>query len=261
MRTRVIPAVALAALALGVHGANAQDFDWSGRIDQGRTIEVKGVNGEIRASAASGDQVTVTATLEEGRRGSADDIRFEVLEHGDGVTICAVYPTPDSSRRDNECAPGDDGRMNTRDNDVKVNFEVQVPTGVRFAGRTVNGRVSASSLSSDVEAYTVNGSIRVSAAGLVRASTVNGSVDVSMGRADWTDELEIETVNGGITIAFTDDLNAEVRASTVNGSISSDWPLTVRGRFSPKRLSGTVGDGGRTLTLGTVNGDIELRRR
>jgi hypothetical protein len=260
MRTRVI-ATAITALGIGAPAASAQDFDWSGRLAQGRTIEVKGVNGEIRASTASGDQVSVTATMREGRRGSADDVRFEVIEHADGVTICAVYPTPDNARRDNECAPGDGGRMNTRDNDVKVDFEVQVPRGVHFAGRTVNGRVSASSLSSDVEAYTVNGSIRVSATGLVRARTVNGSVDVSMGRADWIDELEIETVNGGITIAFTDELNAEVRASTVNGSISSDWPLTVRGRFSPKRLTGTVGNGGRTLRLGTVNGDIELRRR
>jgi DUF4097 and DUF4098 domain-containing protein YvlB len=52
-----------------------------------------------------------------------------------------------------------------------------------------------------------------------------------------------------------------VHASTVNGGISTDFPLTVQGRFGPKRLNGRIGDGGRTLSLTTVNGEIELRRR
>jgi len=108
---------------------------------------------------------------------------------------------------------------------------------------------------------TVNGDVEASATGVVSASTVNGSVDIAMGRSNWPDDLAIETVNGGITITFIGDLNTEVSASTVNGSISSDWPLTVRGRFGPKRVNGTIGSGGRTLTLNTVNGSIELRRR
>ena len=63
--------------------------------------------------------------------------------------------------------------------------------------------------------------------GLAEAQTVNGSIEVRMGRANWTDALEFETVNGGITIELPGDLNADVNASTVNGSLSSDWPLTV----------------------------------
>jgi hypothetical protein len=51
-----------------------------------------------------------------------------------------------------------------------------------------------------------------------------------------------------------------VSASTVNGALSSDWPMTVRGRFGPRRMNGKIGAGGRELALQTVNGDIELRR-
>jgi len=56
-------------------------------------------------------------------------------------------------------------------------------------------------------------------------------------------------------------VDTEVHASTVNGEISTDYPLTVRGRFGSKRISGTIGRGGRELSLGTVNGSIEIRRR
>jgi DUF4097 and DUF4098 domain-containing protein YvlB len=68
-------------------------------------------------------------------------------------------------------------------------------------------------------------------------------------------------VNGSITVTLTGDINADVSASTVNGSISTDYPLTVQGRFGPKRLHGTIGSGGRALSMATVNGSIELRRR
>jgi hypothetical protein len=34
----------------------------------------------------------------------------------------------------------------------------------------------------------------------------------------------------------------------------------VRGRFSARRFSGTIGSGGRHLRLETVNGSIRLRR-
>lgn len=183
-----------------------------------------------------------------------------MVEHEGGVTICAVYP-PGRDGRANECAPANRGRNNSQNNNTRVHFRVEVPRGVPFIGRTVNGDVTARGLTADVVAHTVNGQIDVATQGSAQASTVNGSMDVTMGRSDWRDELEFETVNGGITLTFSGDLNAEVSASTVNGSISTDYPLTIQGRFGPKRLRGVIGDGGRTLTLATVNGSIELRRR
>jgi hypothetical protein len=51
-----------------------------------------------------------------------------------------------------------------------------------------------------------------------------------------------------------------VRASTVNGQIVTDFPLTVTGRLGPRRVNGTIGSGGRRLELATVNGTIRLKR-
>ena len=239
--------------------ASAQDtWNWRKAIPAGRSIEIQGVNGDVLATAASGSEVEVIAR-KSADRSDPDDVKIEVVEHEGGVTICAVYPTPRNGRA-NECLPGARGRSNSENNDVDVDFEVRVPRGVLFTGKTVNGRVRATGMTADVVANTVNGSVNVSTTGLAEARTVNGSITVRMGRTNWTDHLEFVTVNGGITIEMPGDLSADVHATTVNGSLSSDWPMTIRGKWGPRRMNGKIGNGGRELTLDTVNGDIELRK-
>ncbi|NJD09598.1 MAG: hypothetical protein FIB01_03840 [Gemmatimonadetes bacterium] len=147
-----------------------------------------------------------------------------------------------------------------RNNDVTVDFTVAVPSGVKLAAGTVNGRIEGTALQSDVAARTVNGGIEVATSGVTTAHTVNGSVAVTVGRSDWQNDLEIETVNGGISLGVRGDLNAELTASTVNGGIETDFPLIVQGRFGPRRLTGRIGSGGRELVLKTVNGSIAIRK-
>jgi hypothetical protein len=250
-----------AALLLAAAPAHAQDvWTWNKGIASGRTLEIKGVNGHVKAVAVSGGEARVTAR-KSARRGNTAEVTIEVVEHAGGVTICAVYPTPPRSRQQNECRPGSGGPMNVQNNDVQVNFEVQVPAGVAFIGRSVNGGVEATGMSAAVEGHSVNGAVTIETVGVARAKTVNGAINVSMGRSDWRDRLEFETVNGGITVTFTGDVNTEVTASTVNGGIETDYPLQVMGRFGPRRVSGTIGSGGRELVLSTVNGGIAIRRR
>jgi hypothetical protein len=236
----------------------ATDFQWRGVVLQGSAVEIKGVNGDVTAGPAAGNEVEVTA-VRKGRRSNPEDVRIEVVQHGDGVTICAVYP--DVNGRANECRPGSEGRMNVRDNDVSVQFTVRVPAGVRFVGRTVNGDVEADGMTGPVDLRTVNGSANFSTSSYGEASTVNGSIRGTMGSAAWNDDLGFKTVNGSITLHLPPDTGADVRATTVNGDISTDFPMSVTGRVNPRRLSGTIGSGGRSLELDTVNGSITLRRR
>jgi DUF4097 and DUF4098 domain-containing protein YvlB len=67
-------------------------------------------------------------------------------------------------------------------------------------------------------------------------------------------------VNGSIDVALPPGVNADLAASTVNGHISSDFPITVRGRFTSRHLHGTLGSGGRELKVSTVNGSITVAR-
>src|SRR5437899_10692957 len=128
------------------------DFHWKGKIGAGKEIEIKGVNGDVRAVAGSGGETEVTAT-KRAKRSDPDDVKIEVVEHEGGVTICAVYPS--EGRRANECRPGEGGHMSTRENDVVVEFRVHVPAGVKFVAMTLNVQVGVASFGRDVEASTV----------------------------------------------------------------------------------------------------------
>ena len=259
MQTRPLLAL-LALLALpAAAGAQTPDFRWTGTLAAGKTVEIRGVNGGISAEPASGNTVEVTAT----KRAEDDDpaeVKIEVVETSAGVTVCAVYPTPRRSNKENRCGSGRDYQMSTDDNDVSVRFTVKVPRGVLLDANTVNGDIRATGLTADAELHTVNGGIDVTTSGIVQAETVNGRINARIGRADWTGTLEFKTVNGGISLTAPADLSADLDASAVNGGIDSDFPVTVNGRIDRRNLRGRIGQGGRTLELETVNGGIEIKK-
>jgi hypothetical protein len=248
----------IAALAMAAPAAAQNDFEWRGQMAAGQSIEIKGINGSVRAVAATGNEVEVTATRS-ARRSNPAEVRFEVVPHAGGVTVCALYPSP-QGRPANECKPGSGGRMQTNNNDTSVNFTVRVPAGINFVGRTVNGEVDAESLQSNVEGHSVNGSIRLITTGLALATTVNGSINATMGRADWMGEASFRTVNGEITLKLPSAINTELKAQVVNGRIKSDLPVSVTGQVEPRHLQGIIGSGGRQLAISTVNGSITLQK-
>lgn len=230
-------AVAAASHPASVAGQTDEMF-WRGSVEPDDAVEIFGVNGQIRAVPSDDDQVHVEATLR-GRRSAPETVRVKVLEHEGGVTVCAVYPTPEGARRENDCRPGG-GSRHVEDNDVEVDFVVRMPAGVHLWAHTVNGEVDIEGLRGDAEGTTVNGDVSIETTGFVHAAT---------------------TVNGGILVEVPEGLHAEFRASTVNGTIESDFPILLSGRVGPREMRGTIGDGGRELKVSTVNGDIRIRRR
>ena len=264
--TAVVLAIAVTGLTgCGIHGGETHfsfslgheadsAFEWSGQFGEGQWIEIKGISGALTAMPATGDSVQVTA-VRSGFRSDPNEVEIVVIEHADGVTICAVYPS--SGSEPNECAPGDGGRNRTRNNDVKVKFDVYVPAGVRFAGRMVNASIRAEDLTADVRAQTVNGSVRLSTSQGASATTVNGSIRASFGEISWEGEAVFETVNGSIRIEVPEQINADLEIRTTSGGITTDVPITTT-RATRRRVEGTLGEGGPDLRLTTVNGSITL---
>jgi hypothetical protein len=235
------------------------DFTWNGQLAPGQSVEIRGINGSIRAGGARGGDVMVTA-VRSARRSNPADVRFEVVPHAGGVTICAIYPAPPGEPA-NECRPGGGGRSNTRDNDTAVDFTVQVPAGIGLIARTVNGSITAEGLQGDAEGTTVNGSVNVSTTGTARATTVNGSINATMDRAVWPNGGKFTTVNGAVTLRLPAAANANVRMSTVSGGIQSDFPVEISNEPGPKHAEAVLGAGGQRLDVSTVNGGISLLRR
>lgn len=237
-----------------------RDFRWQGHLKPGQTLEVINRNGGIDANAASGDEVRASGTWRHD-----DDEReafVEVVEYADGVTICAVYArdkAPGRCHRGGVSSESSNGSW-WHGNRASINFDVQVPRGVHLNARTTNGNVQGHSLNSVVEASTTNGNVDVSTSEWASASTTNGGIHVSIGNAKWSGELKEHTTNGSVDVTLPAASEFTLDAATTNGGIHTDFPITVQGSFNSKRLSGTVGAGGRDLRVSTTNGGIKLTK-
>jgi hypothetical protein len=278
------PVVAQSRTAERVDGQ--EDFRWSGRVARGRTIEIAGLLGNVRAEHTSGDQVEVV-----GRRmgDDADQVRIEVVQKADGdVLICTIYPVRESSRgrsdrnrdrdRDDDrrgdgpCHDGHSGELALDADEARIDFTVRVPQGVHLAARTVDGDIEASGLRSPVDAASVSGDVRVSTTGPARAATVSGNVDATFGETDG-DEMSFASVSGNVVVRVANGVGAEVEAHTLSGDIQSDFDLRIRGGGDDdddddggfrveigRQATGTIGRGGPELSLNTVSGNIRLLR-
>jgi hypothetical protein len=261
---RILLATLTATMVMGTLPLAAQrdDFRWSGRVAQGKEIEVVGVVGDIRALPASGGQVEVIAEMRDGR------VPVRVVEHEDGVTLCVVYPnqrpSSDKGRGNGRC-----GMTGNVGNDPpRVDFTVRVPAGVRFAGRSVTGDVHARGLRGAVHASTVSGGVDVETSEEAEASTVSGDVRVAMGRLPRSGSLRFNTVSGSVRLVLPSDAGAELRVNTVSGDVDSDFELRMNSRENRGRsfvrvghnIRATIGRGGPEIEIHTVSGDVELER-
>lgn len=265
LRSLAFAAIVAAPFAgVRAQSEKTSDFKWSDAIAAGAWTRIQNVNGSVTVGRATGDKVEVTA-VKRWRRGNPDDVKIVARKDGNDVVVCALYgDQKDCDDRDNR------GRRNHRnnnwgddDNDVSVDFTVLIPKGVKINASSVNGSVDVKGATADADVSSVNGRIRVeTGAGPLSASTVNGNVHATITGESMTTPMSFSTVNGSIYAELPANFGADVTMSTVNGSLNSDFGMTVTGRIDPHNLSTHIGaPGGPRITVSTVNGSIDLRKR
>ena len=217
-------------------------------------VWIRNTNGPIDVEPSDGDSLVITVE-KSWRHSDPQSVRLVPIMSARGLTVCALWDA-----RESRCNEGGDYRMNgVRKNDVAVRFTVQLPRDVPVDASTVNGGLSVDGVSAPVEATTVNGRIEVNTStGPVQATTVNGSIEANM-QTLTSGDVKLTTVNGSVTAGLPRQLNADIDAETVNGRVETDYPVKIVGKISPRHLRGTIGTGGPTLKLITVNGSISLQ--
>jgi hypothetical protein len=147
-----------------------------------------------------------------------------------------------------------------------ASFEIFVPAHTGLDMNSVNGGMHVEGVNGAMNLRTVNGGIHLSdVAGNVKGETVNGGVHVTLSGARWSGGLDLHTVNGGVTVAVPDSVNAAITAQTVHGGISSDFSgaRITKGQWGagPNSLELNLGSGGAPIKLETVNGGVHVQRR
>ena len=264
MRTILGTLALTASIALPAAGQARQtddSFKWTGSIRAGDWIHVDNLNGSVTVGPAIGSEVQVTA-VKRWRRGDPALVRIEAKKVGESIVVCALWG--ERSTCDERGAHYNQNRGDrNRNNDVNVEINVLVPRGVKVGAGTVNGSVTIDGATAAVEASSVNGEVDVSTSGgPVNAESTNGNVRARMGRVDGDEPMSFTTVNGNVIVEFTGDFGGDVDLSTVNGSLNTNFEMTISGRLDPKHLRAHIGKpGGPRMKLETVNGSVELRKR
>ncbi|MEO8026680.1 MAG: DUF4097 family beta strand repeat-containing protein [Bryobacteraceae bacterium] len=219
----------------------SEEFRWRGWVSAGSLVEINGVQGNIYAERSAGDEVEVVALKRGGSDAETDEVKIEVVEHDNGVTVCAVYPSDDPSKPF-ECRPTNGGGFRVasrtadghtklayqnggggqvRVGDVRVDFVVRVPARLRFVGRTVEGDIELHSLDRDIEAHSVLGNVAV--------------------------ELPAKA-------------NAEMSLRTLSGKVLSEFSLHSQKDQCGTLVKGTVGRAKRQLAVRTSQGSISVTK-
>ena len=277
-------------------GRADKTFTLSEAVTAGGLVRVTTFNGRVEITSGTGGRVEIRAAKDI-HRGDIEDIGFVVRREEGGITVCAVWVGMSDCDGGGEYRSGHRGRDWSRDHQGEVDFTVQIPAGMRVkassgngdvlisgagaevTASTENGRVSISGSSGEVTASTGNGDVTVenaggpvevstgsgavrvvTATGPVSANSGNGDIDVSIGKLDRMPDMTFSTGNGEVRLTLPTGLGVELDASTGNGKVTTDFPVTLRsGHLDPSRLRGTIGNGGGRLSVSSGNGDIEIR--
>lgn len=269
MKRRIMSLAASAALAAALPtaplaaqqmlGKDALTWRWDGNVAAGQWARLYSVNGAVKVTASPDGTMHVVAEKRVGEGGDPRTVHFAVVNGSDGVTICALWKDDATCTEDGPRNNSVNSSWRNREQNVTVNFTVQVPNGVRTGANTVNGSIDIINVGGEVRARTVNGGVSVNTrGGPVNARTVNGGIEATIGTQNSAD-MSFETVNGSVAVSGPADLNADFQFRTVNGSIESRYPITITGKWGPKSAQGTIGRGGPSLNIRTVNGGIRLR--
>ncbi len=224
-------------------------------------------NGSITITGADVTDCNLTATIiarattEEDAKKLAERTTIKLEPFGDKLTAKIDKPTflmnqSVSVSLDVQVPNQTDLELTTHNGSIRITNI----TG-RLNGTTHNGKVTAEQISGTVELRTHNGSVICrEVSGDTQLKTHNGSVKLYYSEAaPSVCNISLITYNGSIDLTTPSNFSGEVDASTHNGSIRTDLPITVVGKVSKTKLTGTIGAGRGKLHLETHNGSIRIK--
>ena len=255
-------AVGLTACDIAVDGHGGFDFglaagkandQWtrSYTLSGAGRLEIINVNGKILAEATDGSSVEIS--VDRSAKAATDEAAKELL----GKIEMREEVSGDRVRIEVR-APRSNGPAGH-----EFKWTIKVPRGVGVDLRTVNGGVQMVGLEGDVRARTTNGGITGVAlvTTSVDAAVTNGGVDIELAKPIAEGNLELEAVNGGVTIKLPSDSKADITGRCVNGGISTEQlALETVGEQSKRRLEARLNGGGARVSLETVNGGVRILR-
>ena len=258
MRSQLLIAAALVTGLSAPMTAQTSDTRFTPTLMAGQRLAVSNIDGKVTVTQGRGwgAEIVVHKVV---HKGNGALVKAILEETSNGYRVCTVYlenvgDTDGCDHREHRNRSGRDPL------DVDMQFDVKLPAGVALTVNTVDGDVDARGIDTPANIRSVDGSITFEGVAPEGLHTVDGAITATITNADWGHALSVRTVDGKIDLTLPSKLNAKVSGQSVEGDITSDFALTVSGKWGPQSFHGEIGTGGGpSLELRTVDGSIRLR--
>ena len=248
------------------------------------TVDATTFDGSIHVRSWENPDVLVEVEKRGPTRAALDQIEVRMAQEGNHVTVDARRPHRDAvhvfgfsvsptarltvwvPRRADVRVRSGDGSITVE----RVNGKLDAHTG--------DGSIRADEIAGDLNLTSGDGSVTVdNVEGRLALDTRDGSVNVAgkltavrlhtgdgsiVYRAErgtrMSEDWDISTGDGGVTVYLPPDFDAELDAHTGDGSIRSDLELGA-GSDGRRSVLGRIGAGGRQLKIRTGDGSIRIK--
>ena len=204
-------------------------------------------------------EITIGRVVIEGSKRT--DAQIEIVRHApsaEGFTRIPVEITEEQGEVRIKAVQSDGATDPAYRSDVTLRLpESALVRSVRI----LEGHLTLSALHGSITADLRRGAIEASSLlGSVRLETGIGNVIVTRARLSPDGLLRLRTFNGDVRLTFDEvPANARVMALALNGTISSDIPLTMKDTWGPRWGEATLGKGEPVVSIDVITGRIEIR--
>ncbi|MEO6587777.1 MAG: hypothetical protein ABIP06_00485 [Pyrinomonadaceae bacterium] len=229
-------------------------FEQSYILNSNGKVSVSNINGSITVEAWDKNEVKLEVTKIADSKETLSDVELKIDSKPEYFSIETDYGTWNRG-----------GNKNWNNSHrLQVEMRLNIPrTAFLDEIETVNGSVVVSNFTNYTKISAVNGSVKATnLRGTAKLSTVNGETIADFEQLKSSDKINLSTVNGRVDLTIPSNVNATVKADTVNGSIKNDFGLPVRkGKYVGKDLYGKIGSGETEIKLNSVNGGLSIMRK
>ncbi|RKY88167.1 hypothetical protein DRQ09_03320 [candidate division KSB1 bacterium] len=140
----------------------------------------------------------------------------------------------------------------------------------KIYAKSLNGRVSILKAKGRIDCESLNREIRIedSSCEWIKAESMNGKIFVET-TIDTDGVYDFESTNGDITIYIPEDSRADIIAEAPKNRFFSDFEIEFafkeRRRWNidwrSRKITGKINGGGARISISTLNGDIDIRKK
>ena len=243
LATLITSAFLALLIALPAWAEMTEQFHRTVPLSADGRVSLNNINGDVEITGWSRNEVQIDAV--------------KTAPTSSGSTICAIEVNAAATRSRSSTKYPDDRNNN---NPGSVHYTLHVPQNADIDKvDLVNGTLDREEdFRGDHRQSGQRQAARLRSGGHRRSGDGEWTIDANYTSLNNVRRDQAESVNGTLNLLLPQSPNADVSASAVNGSISTDFPLTVKGHFVGKSMSGTLGSGGVEIELNNVNGSIHI---